>query len=913
MFKGLMSFLAISLCIFLMSATGVKASENLIFNPGFEEDMNLDGVPDGWRTNVQGEPASFKWDSSVKETGNYSVMVERKGPGLKGQARWYQFIPVEAGIEYQVSFSYKTGDDFSGKADVMVAGCGVGYRSYWILRPSSEAAGGWKKLQFNFCPKESGKIGLYLQHRGKGRIWYDNIRLEKVSTSWVTTNFLPNPGFENTKPDGTPSGGWWLYPAWVVQKNFAKKLSIDNINPHSGNYSVKMEVMAKTCPIALVSPYFSVNPGDKLYIGAFCRGKAENPEKETFQLMIGYRSSQGVSVKRDTVKGKVTPEWEKIEGTFVVPEGIAFADFNLVLPAGFVGEFFVDDVVLKKVNNYSLNLSPYEENVSLGINKLKFLLSNYTQAKDELKMILFLDGSVIASKKFTPTGVRSEKGEIEYEVKIPGRHKVELSLFDPKKNKVLFVGRKNIVVSELMQTSLIQPTYVWPGEKEVKEDIKINLPSPQLKESRVVIRVEKKDKLIKEEEIFPISSAFTYSFPVVGLGAGDYQMKIKLLNRDKKTLALRKEIFHIMGHPRPTVKIAQNGNLLINNKPFFPIGMFHAPISEEYAKAGFNVIHNYAFEGDWYNEARTLASDRKCMTMLDKAKELGLWSIIGTPRVKLVKNDWEGLRKRFMVLGNHPTVLCYEEEEQMARGVCSFGKMKKWYALIKEIDPDRPVLVGDMPKHHDPKWLFAEDFMDIGIWWWYPFPLKDGQTEIIPPAWLIRNVSAIKKPIWIALQSDTLFVYQSQGLQDADARELAKSSPTDKEYRCQAYLAIIYGAKGLMYFSSRVLLFPERWDSLKKLVGELKDMSPVFLSPTSEVKIKKTGGDKISTMLKKYNGTYYLIAANRDKANSNVTFHFPFQPKKIKVRYEDREISPEKQSFKDHFSSYEVHIYEIKE
>ncbi len=881
------------------------ASENLVSNPGFDKDVNADGIPDDWRHNSQKEAAVFKWDTTEKDTGGHAVMIDRVR-GMKGCARWYQMIPVKAGVKYQISCSYKTGDNFLPKADIMIHGCGVNYKSEWILRSSSEAAGGWKSIRFDFMPKQSGKIGLYLQHRGKGKIWYDNIRITKAAKS---DNLLPNPGFEEVKVNGMPGGGWWLFPAWVVRRKFAGNLSVNKVTFHSGNNSLELRVMRPTRRIGIISPYQQVSPGDKLYISAFCRGQTDSPEKQILQIVINYRNNQGIGTKSDVVKGQITGQWKKYEGVFTVPANTCCAELGIIIPAGFTGKLWVDDTVLKKLNNYTLSLLSPRTKQKIGLRKLKYLLQNDNKNRDELQLDLTVDNKPATSKKFTTIGKNRETGELVFKVEFPGKHKVKLILRDVKNNRELFALEKDIVVEAKLVSNPVLPTYAWPGEKSVRGSMKINLPQLQLETATVTVTMEKTGKPVNKQEFHPTPAKLNYSFPIDKLEAGDYLIKVRLFDKNRKEIASRTEVFHVMNSPRPDVKI-KDGILLVNNRPFFPIGMFHAPINQEYVQAGFNVIHNYEFEGHWDNEKHVFPI-RKVIATLDKAKKLGLWGIIGTPRFRFHRGDWQYLRDRFTTLKNHPTVLCYEEEENMARGILTLRKIKQWYSFIKDIDPERPVLLGDTNQSSNLTgndeanhgWLFPDAVTDMGIWWWYPFPLKKGQTEIIPPAWLTRNASETGKPIWVGLQADTLFV--------TGDKKFADCHPNDKEYRCQAYLAIVSGAKGILYFSRRVLKLPSRWTALKKLVTELKDMSPVFLSPTSQLSVSVIGGDKISLLLKKHGDVYYLLAVNRDKPFAEVTFTFPFKASKVKVRYENRELQIKNQKLKDTFSPYEVHVYEI--
>ena len=116
-----------------------------------------------------------------------------------------------------------------------------------------------------------------------------------------------------------------------------------------------------------------------------------------------------------------------------------------------------------------------------------------------------------------------------------------------------------------------------------------------------------------------------------------------------------------------------------------------------------------------------------------------------------------------------------------------------------------------------------------------------------------------------------------------------------------------------MYFGGHIFQDPDagHWESLKATVGELRELSPVFLAPAMSAKVQLTGGEKVSTLLKEYGGDLWLIAANRDVPPANVTFALPFRPVRVAVRFEGRTLAPTGNGFQDRFPRYGVHVYRI--
>src|SRR5262249_49883104 len=150
-----------------------------------------------------------------------------------------------------------------------------------------------------------------------------------------------------------------------------------------------------------------------------------------------------------------------------------------------------------------------------------------------------------------------------------------------------------------------------------------------------------------------------------------------------------------------------------------------------------------------------------------------------------------------------------------------------------------------------------------------------------PPSFLtLRNTD---KPIWVGVQS-----YKKP-------HDWARF-PTPIEYRSQAYIAVIHGAKGVMWYGGGVQggifgnLKEGHWDELKALAKELSEMSPVFMAETGEAPKFAPENALMSVMLKKLPDRSVILAANRGSKAIDVTFDLQGQSRKAKVLFEDRSL-----------------------
>ena len=375
-----------------------------------------------------------------------------------------------------------------------------------------------------------------------------------------------------------------------------------------------------------------------------------------------------------------------------------------------------------------------------------------------------------------------------------------------------------------------------------------------------------------------------------------------------------------------TVRVGADGFLRINGQPHFVIGMYSASHYEEMAKAGFSATHSYAITTGEPDQPVN-PTDARLKELLDKNAALGLRMMVELPRKAIEKGKWEQVRHRIESFRDHPGLLCWGSEERVARGLTRLTNMATLYNLVHKLDPNHPLVLGDTKDmikkfEHDRRDFFPDPCMDIGIWWWYPIPLKEPddsgvgaaptEKEMKPPLWLTTTIS--KKPLWIAIQA-----YEHK---TKDGRY-----PTPAEYRCMAYLSIINGVKGLFFYTGSgqkdfegkpagLLNKPElaHWDYVKSLVRELREFSPIIMSEKSKeaVTLNPTNAP-IEFTTRERDGKFYLIAANKSCRQQSASFsgHI-FSEKPARVLFEQHQPKVANSTLSDEFTPLGVHVYVVE-
>jgi hypothetical protein len=380
--------------------------------------------------------------------------------------------------------------------------------------------------------------------------------------------------------------------------------------------------------------------------------------------------------------------------------------------------------------------------------------------------------------------------------------------------------------------------------------------------------------------------------------------------------------------PAPSrVTVGADGFLRVNGQPGFPIGLYSAGRFDELAKAGFTATHSYAIvTGD--ADSETNSTDARLRQLLDRSWTNGLRMMVELPRKAIEQAKWAQVRHRIETFRGHPGLLCWGSEERVARGVAPLKNIRALYQLVRELDPDHPLVLGDtrdVIKHlqKDRRNFFPDECMDIGIWWWYPIPLHtpDGNGlegnekfgDILqPPSWLTTTLS--KKPLWIAIQA-----YEKPR---KDAR-----FPTPEEYRALAYLSIINGAKALWFYTGSgqkdwqgrpagLLNKPEEahWDYVQTLVRELRELEPVILAKPAADQLTLAPADApVEFATRERDGARYLLAANKSGRAQTVRFASPaFAGKQVTVLFEKHRAALSGDELEDQFGPYGVHVYRIE-
>jgi hypothetical protein len=397
------------------------------------------------------------------------------------------------------------------------------------------------------------------------------------------------------------------------------------------------------------------------------------------------------------------------------------------------------------------------------------------------------------------------------------------------------------------------------------------------------------------------------------MSEGAYVMRAEVIRGGKSFASSDSRIFPY--NPKPKVGLNKDGFLLVDGKPFFPIGIYNLRtrlgtptekipeitenIMRESAQAGFNSTVLYDYEPPFLDP------------LLDACERNGIKAFV-YPTVPFHKRKGaespDTIRRDMDTRKNHPAVIgWYVVDEPEGIGMATVKPVVDEYHTIKEYDTEHPCAIVIMTPPAAKEYRSATDIM-----WADPYPVPTQQVSYVGEvvSGTIRNIEK-DKPMWDIPQAFDWNAFN--GKFDGVHR------PNPVEVRCLTYMPIVNGAKGLIYWahtagSYYIQDYPEFWTAVKGIAGELRTLSPVLTTPTVAGKLSVTAkNNPIQTMLKKVNGEWYAFAVNSKAEPCEAAFKLTglASGDKLDVMFENRSLTIEKGGWNDSFKPLDVHIYRV--
>jgi hypothetical protein len=463
--------------------------------------------------------------------------------------------------------------------------------------------------------------------------------------------------------------------------------------------------------------------------------------------------------------------------------------------------------------------------------------------------------------------------------------------------------------------------------------VELSLPDTMLARAKLMFEIDGKSIASVEQ----LQSAITAQLPVSALALGNNTVAMKLLLDEQQLAGQKLKIVRL--EPRPGCEVQADfirGLVLKDKKPIFPVGIYGYTLQQRLGEDGCTDDEEYLFkflaENVGFDTVIRGSTSRNLSAFVKLAEKYGLnvinwayppadtsmdrvkWSFRHYDLDKLAlpehirqammndKDFWKGddgslnsadrmtFRRALFELAE-PKVI---EEAKLLRDSKNFLTyynvdepnlldsearitLAEWYwKSVYAVDPWHPQFL--LYSAHIPngeKWTKWGDILGFDI---YPKLFRaDAGIRIEPGlctvhyAWQLRErCRQDNKVMWFVPISN---------IQDPCRTPIGMDK---SRMLCQAYGAIIYGARGLFYFAFNNVVGQDAWDALRTICDQVKAMTPALLNGDIPQNIKYTPDDfdpaaqrfpMVNAAVFRYpDGDYLLMAVNIKPHAVDTTF-----------------------------------------
>ena len=390
----------------------------------------------------------------------------------------------------------------------------------------------------------------------------------------------------------------------------------------------------------------------------------------------------------------------------------------------------------------------------------------------------------------------------------------------------------------------------------------------------------------------------------------DYSVVVSYMDEHQKVLSRQTRRFGKINHtkrrelpPIEKLTVDEKGRIVINNDfYFFPIvPSVNIMEWDEAIDLGANTFRGSLNGKAKYFEERDLAWEKNAYTLTIGPGDTGILDKFETEAESLLV---------------HPGFLgCYAKQIYYWKNDSAHINFRKRVEkIISEVSSQRLIVWG----HHDSSFLFD---LDMPAWPVTNPPVGYCYVKIMSrpgSAWrnspyLTRTEMVLNPNRFKLAEVNYYAAFHDYGVLPLHFTSNQSLRADNLEgFRNESYLSVIYGATGLYHW---VCTQKGEFHKLRGWFQEMNHMWPVFVADDAENEVEiLPQGSKVDFRLKKWEGKYYLITANRDETVQNVSIKIEgMEGMKVKKLFElDGNLSVENNIIQDVWEKYGTHVYEIE-
>lgn len=398
--------------------------------------------------------------------------------------------------------------------------------------------------------------------------------------------------------------------------------------------------------------------------------------------------------------------------------------------------------------------------------------------------------------------------------------------------------------------------------------------------------------------------------PLNGLTPGEYELAVRLEDLDGRELQTdRHRLVCAQESARRKCVVDRHRRLVVDGKPFFPLGMYWSSINaselEIYAQSKFNCLMPYGSP----DKAQMDLAEKHGLRVIYSIKDWYYGTAYCPKSIRSVTDEEQHVRDRVRQYREHPALLAwYLNDELSQQYLPQLESHQRWVA---EEDPDHPTWTVLYQVHEIAGYLNTFDVIGTD-----PYPIGRGSASLAAK-WTMETLRQVDgaRPVWQVPQLHNWANYAQ-----TDAQRQQGRTPTYDEVRSMAWQCICNGATGLVFYSwfdvrrNPDVPFDVQWEGLKRVAAEIDRWAPIVLSVETPPPVKIVGDTPawLHWLTRVEKGKLYLVAASDGDGEGEVAFELSAVAKSIRAVTDDRPRTPTGSTLRISLPRLDVQGYEIE-
>lgn len=362
------------------------------------------------------------------------------------------------------------------------------------------------------------------------------------------------------------------------------------------------------------------------------------------------------------------------------------------------------------------------------------------------------------------------------------------------------------------------------------------------------------------------TAVYSWKLQLPALNPGEYSLIVKMPEVDpdfeaSMTVAVAPE-------KRKPANLTDTGTILVDGKPFFPIGLYHVSIDRYklLAQHGFNAVQGVG-TSDPDHVLRMLEAAREAGLMVDQALYPG----------GVVRENLERYKEIIRLRKEHPNLLNWKViDEPDLRGENMRFEVPEAYREYKKIDPDHPILLTIADKSQYGFWARFCDILQVD-----PYPLPN------QPLTMVSDYVAAAKRVLEPWQNLTAVL--QAGWIPGPSPDRPANQPTKAQARSMVYLSLINGAKGIFWYSLSDpgwdLTLTPLWKDFKEINAETAWLGEIVMNGEPIEGMSHTIGE-VQYAGWRYQDRVYILATNAGKSQGRISIELGKACTLVEQRYD---------------------------